>query len=640
MPPPSRKKASLTKRNRTAAVKSWAARREFLCPVIDRADSRDDLLREQQNETISTSLSSASFTKIGDVLKEPKITETPVKNVADQTGHFIINFKNLMDMMKHLHIPCTGKLCVETNSDKRRGLDCVIHITCDKCQLNYTTQSSCQSEPGTYKRKDSQDLNNRAVYAVTEMGCSQEELKTFCEIVDIPVSACSKTMWQNRVNQISSAVKDVTAKSLAENRQELFDIYPKDEDGNIHVRVTSDASWMTRGWSSKVGVAFVMSMDTGKPLDVAVRVNYCQQCHFCKFKKSSARYKRWYRIHKPNCKYDNVQSKAMEADMAEELWTKSKNYKIYYRFMVSDGDSSSWLKVRSIYGSCDDCVTYFAKTTEEQENFEKTEDGEKFWLKHRDSNECLSVIKENCINHVTKALTTSLRKVREKFPRIGGAGKNKLTDIVIKKRASYFRKAIKKNKLGPKASQKEIMETIEEVRREIKASHFHSCLVNPCLRHNYCKKEDGWCDSKMGKTLEDKSHHLDVSKVPGAFKGITDQYSRLTSTTLLKRCISAKTTNQQESLNNLVWSKLPKRKYHGRTRVEMAANSAILNWCFGNKCHEMVLRELGIECSKTSKRLAQYKDLKRVQKSLCPPIKAKTRKLTRPNDDYDPGKFN
>ena len=599
-------------------------------------DQHEDVHESEDQRTAK--LTSASKRKLGHVLDEDDIQYTPLKNAEECSGYRFMEISNFVDIIKSVHNFCRGNIKVTEMNNKRMGVDSVLQISCDECHLDYVTQSSKQKNPGSWRPQDSTDLNTRMVYALTEMGCSKKQMHTFCSIMDIPATKSSRTMWENRINTIHDAHRHVTQEIFRKNREELFQIYTADEDGNIYIPVTYDVTWMTRGYSSTVGVGFVMSLDTGKPLDAATKVNYCQQCTFCPHKKHSRKYEQWYRLHKPNCTYDNVTSKGMEPCIAEELWERSSSYNIYYRFMVCDGDSSSWKRVRFIYGACATCRRYYEEMTpEEQSDFDKSERGQEFWASHRDTNNCLSVQKENCINHVTKGLGTALRNRRMEF-KLGGTGKNtkhKLTDDVISKRTSLYRRVLVKNKLGPKATAQQYKVAIEESRREILAGHFHSCVSESEVRHIYCRSSDEWCKKKMDKEFVEQHHYLEER----CRRILISDYKRLTSDVILRRCLRAKTQNQQESINSTLWARIPKRKFHGRERVELAAASAILNWCIGSKSQRLILANLQLEFGKTTKKIGQDVDKKRVRKSLNPPTKKKLRKELEKNVDYEPGAF-
>ena len=417
-----------------------------------------------------------------------------MKTTDELAGYRLRHVVNEHRMLQAVHNKCKGELIISEDPSKRMGLDSVIVITCDQCELEYVCQSSYQSKPGTWMPQDAMDINTRIVYALTEMGCSLKELRTFCAIMDLPISSVSPTMWNDRVTKINCAVKMRAEKVLEANRRELFSIYSVDAKNRLIIPVTFDGTWMTRGWKSHVGVGFILSVDTGKPIAFAIRINYCQQCHFCPYKKGTTKYIRWFRRHKNQCTFDKVGSKNMEADIAIELWQKSPEYNIYYKYMVCDGDSSAWNQVRFVYGACNNCKNYYQKTEKEREEFDRSADGQAYWENHRDDIDCMLVMKENCINHGAKSLTSACRKVREQNKKIGGKGSNKLTDAVIRKRGTYYRNSIIKHKVGPKATETEMKKAIEDTRREIKAVQFHGCIKNsPAAGPLYCRKEDGWC---------------------------------------------------------------------------------------------------------------------------------------------------
>ena len=312
---------------RTARRKAQnAAQRRWNTNSTEPGDVKDrsaETTKSISPQTKDKPRSSASLKKLGHVLEEKKIVESPRKNTDEAAGYRFRHVTNEHNMLQAVHNKCKGKLKIEEENDKRMGLDSVLKISCEVCELEFTTQSSFQSIPGTWMPQDAKDINNRAVYALTEMGCSRGELLTFCEMMDIPVASGPSTMWENRVSAIKNATKSCADLLLDENRKELFILYDADGKKLLKIPVTYDGTWMTRGWSSSVGVGFILSVDTGKPLDFAIRVNYCQQCRFCPYKKGSPKYLRWYRMHKNTCKYDIMNSKNMEADMAMELREKS-----------------------------------------------------------------------------------------------------------------------------------------------------------------------------------------------------------------------------------------------------------------------------------------------------------------------------
>jgi hypothetical protein len=43
---------------------------------------------------------------------------------------------------------------------------------------------------------------------------------------------------------------------------------------------------------------------------------------------------------------------------AEELWKRSPDFKIWYKYMVCDGDSKAYHSVWDVYGCCETCEKY------------------------------------------------------------------------------------------------------------------------------------------------------------------------------------------------------------------------------------------------------------------------------------------
>ena len=142
----------------------------------------------------------------------------------------------------------------------------------------------------------------------------------------------------------------------------------------------------------------------------------------------------------------------------------------------------------------------------------------------------------------------------------------------------------------------------------------------------------------MGEKFVEEPHYVNKA----CLSLLAKEYSRLTSDEILRRSLRATTTNQQESINSTLWTRLPKRKYHGRKRVELAVSAVILNWCQGAEAYRGVLQELGITTGKTMDILTRYRNMNRVKRSLMVPPKKKLRRLLEDENDksaYEAGGF-
>ena len=111
----------------------------------------------------------------------------------------------------------------------------------------------------------------------------------------------------------------------------------EEEQAPHDIDVSVDGTWMTRGYSSKVGVTTVLGQVTGKVLDTQVKSKVCKRCDFWaknKDKRPEA-YREWLRTHPPNCDATHGGSSgAMEASSGIDMFacSEEKYYLPYTRF--------------------------------------------------------------------------------------------------------------------------------------------------------------------------------------------------------------------------------------------------------------------------------------------------------------------
>ena len=74
---------------------------------------------------------------------------------------------------------------------------------------------------------------------------------------------------------MKDAAKRLKDKIATERPQDI-----DDEDGSTiaRVAVTVDGMWQKRGHSSKIGVVFVISVDSGEILDYEIKSMFCHEC--------------------------------------------------------------------------------------------------------------------------------------------------------------------------------------------------------------------------------------------------------------------------------------------------------------------------------------------------------------------------
>uniref|UniRef100_A0A1B6FKM2 Uncharacterized protein n=1 Tax=Cuerna arida TaxID=1464854 RepID=A0A1B6FKM2_9HEMI len=89
----------------------------------------------------------------------------------------------------------------------------------------------------------------------------------------------------------------------------------------------------------------------------------------------------------------------------------------------------------------------------------------------------------------------------------------------------------------------------------------------------------------------------------------------LSNPELLKRCLHGGTQNQSESLNNMIWARLPKRTFVMLTTLELGVYDAVGVFNKGNifKCE--VFAKLGIVPGVNCVKVLQDLDIFRIKKA-------------------------
>ena len=170
---------------------------------------------------------------------------------------------------------------------------------------------------------------------------------------------------------------------------------------------------------------------------------------------------------------------------------------------------------------------------------------------------------------MSKRLGTPLRKIKKVGVgddiKVGGA--RRLTEQRIKDWQRYYYFAIK-NHAGNN----------EAMQQAINAIPLHAMSTTSDHCHVHCSKGEGSsCYHQramaMGKPIEVPKTQVSVPKELGIRLLII--FKRLSGTALLKRCNTASTQNTNESFNNLLWSKTPKRIFLSRSSIEIEMAAAL-----------------------------------------------------------------
>ncbi|GFV77451.1 uncharacterized protein TNCV_1069801 [Trichonephila clavipes] len=168
-----------------------------------------------------------------------------------------------------------------------------------------------------------------------------------------------------------------TVKSLNDVRSQVKSAY-QSNSAITDIDVTFDCTWLTQGHSSQIGVGCVIDLLTGFVMDFEIMSKRCIECEHAKsgLGENSAEFHVWYEGHISSCAINHVGSScAMEQEAALKLWQRSEDSGFRYTTLLSDGDAKTYqyLNTKEVYGPE------------------------------------IKIKKEECINHVSKRLGTSLR---------------------------------------------------------------------------------------------------------------------------------------------------------------------------------------------------------------------------------------
>ena len=316
--------------------------------------------------------------------------------------------------------------------------------------------------------------------------------------------------------------------------------------GPVNCGISWDGTWQKRGYSSRNGCVTVISVDTGRVLDVEALSQGCKQYERHEhLDKASLEYQTWRAEH-TKCKANFWESApAMEPKGADRIFRRSvEKHNLRYTEFYGDGDSKSFTRAKGVYE--DDGI--------EMENKE-------------------------CIGHVQKRVGTALHKLKQENP-----GKGKLTDSQIDKLQNYYGIAIRSN-VGNLAGMK----------KAIHASLMHCASTEQRPLHDHCPTGSAsWCRYQQDKANQTKLYKHGPGLPLEVIAKLEPEYVRLSNDILQEKCLHGKTQNQNESLNGMIWQRVPKEVYVGRETLELGLYDAVAHFNIGAVTVIRILQALNI----------------------------------------------
>ena len=298
----------------------------------------------------------------------------------------------------------------------------------------------------------------------------------------------------------------------------MCDLIPEDdESGLTPVKIGLDGTWAKKGFRPLFGATFAVALETKEIIDFGTKSKLNEAIAFAPMEKSSDKFKEHQaKVEENSEAVFEDSSGAMEKEICNDIFNRSKEIGLQYIDLLGDGDSKDYNEVKGIYGMCDECKKYAEKTEEDKEKFDTNKKRLQFWQKHQDKQiKCNRVNKIECINHVDKRCSTALRDAwrGHKLPdgkAIGGK-KNLLTEVNIKKLQVNYGKTIRSNVLPDVKTTKDHKYAVDKMKKAVMASLYHSIMLkDDKVRHQFCPSGDtSWCKFRRLGNMENAPHHLE-----------------------------------------------------------------------------------------------------------------------------------
>ena len=163
-------------------------------------------------------------------------------------------------------------------------------------------------------------------------------------------------------------------------------------------------------------------------------------------------------------------------------------------------------------------------------------------------------------------------------------------------------------------------------------SLFHCASSDQRNLHQYCPDgSESWCRYKQGKANNTDLHTPGPGLPDDITKLIKPIYARLSADILLSKCLDGKTQNQNESLNGMIWTRLPKSIFVGADVLKLGVYDAVAHFNIGSRAAVKISKEQGCIPGyffEMGMRKANQKCVKKANHQATPEVK-KRRKVPR-----------
>ncbi|GFW11124.1 uncharacterized protein TNCV_2842501 [Trichonephila clavipes] len=160
---------------------------------------------------------------------------------------------------------------------------------------------------------------------------------------------------------------------------------------------------------------------------------------------------------------------------------------------------------------------------------------------------------------------------------------NDVYEAEIDRLQAYYGLAIRRN-----------LSSVKDMQQAIWAIFLHKLSTDEKPQHGFCPSDtDTWCEFKKQNCL---GRHQNKNSLPvDVVEAMRPVFRDLANPELLKKCLHGGTQNPNESVNNVIWSRVPKKTFVQLEVLSLGTYDAVSSFNMGNVSKLEILRKLCIE---------------------------------------------
>ena len=175
-------------------------------------------------------------------------------------------------------------------------------LACEVCDKVVKEDFLCERVVESKSQTDPFGVNLRATLAFRGIGCGHSAMKEWASTMNL-AHVMSYDAYRTAHQKIADASRHTFQEIARKSREAIVSAYNEigehpDENGILNIAVSFDGSWQKRGFTSHNGIAVVIDLPTGLPIDFEVLSNFCIKCKAVEGEQDDLE---WKKRHEPNC---------------------------------------------------------------------------------------------------------------------------------------------------------------------------------------------------------------------------------------------------------------------------------------------------------------------------------------------------